>query len=109
MVPLIPAMLVCLLWQTAVRPSTRRPGKPSAKTSQKSAAHKKAKSPLLAKDARNGAPAASGRPTSLPGKHFLSDKVGQFTESVIREMTRQAMLHGAVNSGRDSLTSLAPS
>src|SRR2546423_15704386 len=30
-------------------------------------------------------------------KHFLSDKVGQFTESVIREMTRQAMLHGAVN------------
>ena len=31
------------------------------------------------------------------GKHFLSDKVGHFTESVIREMTRQAMLHGAVN------------
>ncbi len=30
-------------------------------------------------------------------KHFLSDKVGHFTESVIREMTRQAMLHGAVN------------
>jgi aminotransferase len=30
-------------------------------------------------------------------KHFLSDKVAQFTESVIREMTRQAMLHGAVN------------
>jgi aminotransferase len=30
-------------------------------------------------------------------KHFLSDKVEQFTESVIREMTRQAMLHGAVN------------
>jgi aspartate/methionine/tyrosine aminotransferase len=30
-------------------------------------------------------------------KHFLSDKVGQFTESVIREMTRQAMMHGAVN------------
>jgi aspartate/methionine/tyrosine aminotransferase len=30
-------------------------------------------------------------------KHFLSDKVSQFTESVIREMTRQAMLHGAVN------------
>ncbi len=30
-------------------------------------------------------------------KHFLSDKVDFFTESVIREMTRQAMLHGAVN------------
>lgn len=28
---------------------------------------------------------------------FLSDKVGHFTESVIREMTRQAMLYGAVN------------
>jgi aspartate/methionine/tyrosine aminotransferase len=30
-------------------------------------------------------------------KHFLSDKVAHFTESVIREMTRQAMLHGAIN------------
>lgn len=30
-------------------------------------------------------------------KHFLSDKVSHFTESVIREMTRQAMLYGAVN------------
>src|SRR5271168_4561238 len=30
-------------------------------------------------------------------KHFLSNKVEHFTESVIREMTRQAMLHGAVN------------
>jgi aspartate/methionine/tyrosine aminotransferase len=30
-------------------------------------------------------------------KHFLGDKVEHFTESVIREMTRQAMLHGAVN------------
>jgi len=30
-------------------------------------------------------------------KHFLSDKVGHFTESVIREMTRQAMMHSAVN------------
>ncbi len=30
-------------------------------------------------------------------KHFLSDKVSQFTESVIREMTRQAMQYGAVN------------
>src|SRR5271155_4383627 len=33
----------------------------------------------------------------IPSKHFLSDKVEHFTESVIREMTRQAMLHGAVN------------
>ncbi len=30
-------------------------------------------------------------------KHFLSDKVAHFTESVIREMTRQAMIYGAVN------------
>src|ERR1700733_8317957 len=30
-------------------------------------------------------------------RHFLSDKVEHFTESVIREMTRKAMLHGAVN------------
>ena len=30
-------------------------------------------------------------------KQFLSDKITQFTESVIREMTRQAMLYGAVN------------
>jgi len=30
-------------------------------------------------------------------KHFLSDKVAYFTESVIREMTRQAMLHNAIN------------
>lgn len=32
-----------------------------------------------------------------PTKEFLSDKVSHFTESVIREMTRQAALHGAVN------------
>ena len=30
-------------------------------------------------------------------KRFLSEKVERFTESVIREMTRQAMLHNAVN------------
>jgi aminotransferase len=30
-------------------------------------------------------------------KHFSSDRAEQFTESVIREMTRQATLHGAVN------------
>jgi len=34
--------------------------------------------------------------SSLP-KHFLSDKVEHFTESVIRDMTRQAIQHGAVN------------
>src|SRR5579863_1709324 len=33
----------------------------------------------------------------IQSKHFLSDKVGHFTESVIRDMTRQALLHGAVN------------
>ncbi len=30
-------------------------------------------------------------------RHFLSEKVEHFTESVIREMTRQAMQYGAVN------------
>jgi aspartate/methionine/tyrosine aminotransferase len=35
--------------------------------------------------------------TSTPPKQFLSDKVTRFTESVIREMTRQAMFYGAVN------------
>lgn len=34
---------------------------------------------------------------ALQKKHFLSDKVSRFTESVIREMTRQAMLHNAIN------------
>src|ERR1700685_1098927 len=34
---------------------------------------------------------------SDPTKQFLSDKVEHFTESVIREMTRQAMLYDAVN------------
>src|SRR6201997_1507315 len=33
----------------------------------------------------------------IPQKHFLSDKGECFTEAVIREMTRQAMLHGAIN------------
>jgi aspartate/methionine/tyrosine aminotransferase len=46
--------------------------------------------------ARGGLAAASGKASS-PGKHFLSDKVEHFTESVIREMTRQAMQYGAVN------------
>ncbi len=35
--------------------------------------------------------------TSSHPKHFLSDKVEHFTESVIREMTRQAMQYDAVN------------
>jgi len=35
--------------------------------------------------------------TALQQKSFLSNKVEHFTESVIREMTRQALLHGAVN------------
>jgi aspartate/methionine/tyrosine aminotransferase len=34
---------------------------------------------------------------SIQQKTFLSDKVARFTESVIREMTRQAMMYGAVN------------
>src|SRR5438270_13979371 len=33
---------------------------------------------------------------STQQKHFLSNKVEHFTEYVIREMTRQAMLYGAV-------------
>src|SRR6266566_9989663 len=35
--------------------------------------------------------------TAIQQKSFLSGRVAYFTESVIREMTRQAMLHGAVN------------
>src|ERR1700722_12326554 len=82
-------MLVCLLWQTVPRPN-RRGKNAVSRASRKSPTLEGRKSPLLAKNARNGAPMVSG-------KHFLSDKVGHFTESVIREMTRQAMLHGAVN------------
>src|SRR5712664_4568503 len=36
-------------------------------------------------------------PVSAHSKHFLSDKVEHFTESVIREMTRQAMQYDAFN------------
>ena len=43
------------------------------------------------------APERSPEMEATKGKSFLSDKVSHFTESVIREMTRQAMLHGAVN------------
>ena len=39
----------------------------------------------------------SSIPEKTTRKHFLSDKVEHFTESVIREMTRQAMVHGAIN------------
>ena len=35
--------------------------------------------------------------TAIQQKSFLSGRVAHFTESVIREMTRQAMLYGAVN------------
>jgi len=44
-----------------------------------------------------GPPNDSSPRPSTRGKHFLSDKVEHFTESVIREMTRQAMRYGAVN------------
>ncbi len=47
--------------------------------------------------AGNGRGIVAKPSTAPPAKTFLSDKVGHFTESVIREMTRQAMLHGAVN------------
>jgi aspartate/methionine/tyrosine aminotransferase len=43
------------------------------------------------------ADAVSTHPQATQSKRFLSDKVQHFTESVIREMTRQAMLYGAVN------------
>jgi len=50
------------------------------KSTRKKSAHKKAVPEVAAR-----------------GKHFLSDKVSHFTESVIRDMTRQAMRHNAVN------------
>src|SRR5215475_11109824 len=34
---------------------------------------------------------------AISQKNFLSSRVSYFTESVIREMTRQALMHGAVN------------
>ncbi|HEU4402841.1 MAG TPA: aminotransferase, partial [Candidatus Polarisedimenticolia bacterium] len=37
------------------------------------------------------------KPGRAQDKRFISDKAERFTESVIREMTRQAMLHGAIN------------
>jgi aspartate/methionine/tyrosine aminotransferase len=64
---------------------------------------KNRKSPLLAKAAKNVASddtakrTGTGVPSLAQTKQFLSDKVSHFTESVIREMTRQAMLYHAVN------------
>src|SRR5262245_11204946 len=34
---------------------------------------------------------------SISGKRYVSQKANSFTESVIREMTREALKHGAVN------------
>src|ERR1043166_8569688 len=56
-----------------------------------------AKNPHLSQKARDMGHPHSSANSAVRGKHFLSDKVGHFTESVIREMTRQAMLYGAVN------------
>ena len=64
--------------------------------------------PLMADRVRTRKKAGPKRPTLkiarkkfsdplVAGENFLSDKVGKFTESVIRDMTRQAMLFGAVN------------
>src|SRR4051794_23869104 len=69
---------------------SKKAGKVKKAGAHKSSRRTSLRSPLLAKSARSGAPASRG-------KQFLSDKVGYFTESVIREMTRQAMLYGAVN------------
>ena len=54
------------------------------------------KRPLIRGSVKTNPP-HEGAKTHAPSKHFLSDKVQHFTESVIREMTRQAMLYGAVN------------
>jgi aminotransferase len=70
---------------------TSSKSKKAGKTPHTPSRKRTRKSPLLAKTVRNGAPASAGT------KHFLSGKVEHFTESVIREMTRQAMQHGAVN------------
>src|SRR5882724_3376660 len=69
---------------------SRKAGRVEKNPARKSSPRPTSKSSLLAKNARNNS-------LSSRGKQFLSDKVGYFTESVIREMTRQAMLYGAVN------------
>ena len=81
----------------AERTSTKKKKAGKTQASLNSSRVKSPKSPLLAKNAINGAPSNSGARSAPTGKHFLSDKVGHFTESIIREMTRQAMLYGAVN------------
>src|SRR4029079_19267077 len=81
----------------ADRTSTKR-NKVKRASHQASAAvprRKSSKSPPPGKVREKGGSPA--RPAQTAGKHFLTDKVGRVTESVIREMTRQAMLHGAVN------------
>jgi aspartate/methionine/tyrosine aminotransferase len=80
----------------AKRTTSKNARKPPAQISRKTSLLENPQSPLLAKEARNGAP-TSFSADAVSGKQFLSDKVGHFTESVIREMTRQAMLYGAVN------------
>ena len=45
----------------------------------------------------NAIPAGQAGNRAMPRKQFLSDKVEHFSESVIREMTRKAMLYSAVN------------
>jgi aminotransferase len=75
----------------------RRSTKVKTSPAQASARSSRSKSPLLAKGTKNGASTVSRADAPTTGKQFLSDKVGHFTESVIREMTRQAMLHNAVN------------
>src|SRR5579864_5742109 len=72
--------------------NSNKTNKPSKTSSTKSS---RSKSTFLAKDPGNGASGSGSFRVS--SKQFLSDKVGHFTESVIREMTRQAMLHSAVN------------
>jgi aspartate/methionine/tyrosine aminotransferase len=62
-------------------------------TERGSAGRKKA----AKKSARVGPRSKGGQAVLRPRSSFLSDKVGLFTESVIRDMTRQAMLYGAVN------------
>jgi aminotransferase len=54
------------------------------------------RSPKLKNGKRSARTSELGK-VAPAAKHFLSDKVSRFTESVIREMTRQAMLYGAVN------------
>src|SRR3984957_15778794 len=79
--------------RTSSRP--KKVKKASVQASAKVSLRKTSTSPPSRKvREQGGAPVGAAQPS---GKHFLSDKVSHFTESVIREMTRQAMLHGAVN------------